>query len=116
MRTAHPRPWWLALLLASAVSACVHPGLPPSLCEHPAPVGGHADPAAPGVIMIIRDDADLYALAARLKQTYNIDVSVVPSQHQFMLRSITDTVVTHLRCEPDIQSIVYNQVLKHVTL
>jgi hypothetical protein len=107
---------WFGVALAISLTSCVHTRVPRSLCEQPAAIEGHLDPAAPGVIVIVRAKADLGALVARLASTYNIDVSVLQTLHGFTVHTVTDDTVAHLRCEPDIESVAYNELLKHVTL
>jgi hypothetical protein len=113
---AQTRTQWFAVALAISLTSCAHAGVPLSLCAHPAAVEGHLDPAAPGAIVIVRRNADLDAVTARLTDTYHIELTVVRTVHGFTVRTVTDEMVARLRCEPDVESVAYNQLIKHVTM
>jgi hypothetical protein len=107
---------WFAVALAISLTSCVHTGPPGSLCEQPAAVEGHLDSAAPGTIVIVRENANVAAVAARLTKTYHIELTVLRTLHGFTVQTVTDEMVASLRCEPDIESISYDQLLHNVTL
>jgi hypothetical protein len=65
---------------------------------------------------MVRQNADVAAAAARLAETYHIDPGVVRSLHGFTVQEVTDAIVARLRCEPEIESISYDQRLHNVTL
>ncbi len=83
----------------------------PTLCGRLPASGadrGHLNPAMPNVIALVRKEADVFALSARIAGCYPVHLRVMDSIHMLVLNDITRSLVERLRCEPDIEGLSYD--------
>jgi hypothetical protein len=62
----------------------------------------------PNLMVLIRKDADVFNIAARLASTYAVQPRVLPAIRMLVLTNITEALVERLRCEPDIELLSYD--------
>jgi hypothetical protein len=74
----------------------------------PAPIENHLNPAMPNLMVLIRKDADIFSIAARLVSAYAVQPRVLPAIRMLMLTPVTEALVERLRCEPDIELLSYD--------
>jgi hypothetical protein len=77
-------------------------------CPHPARIEGHLNPAMPNVIALVRTEADVFTVSARIASTYPVHLRVLNSIHMLVLDGVTKALVERLRCEPDIELLSYD--------
>jgi hypothetical protein len=62
----------------------------------------------PNVIALVRTEADMLSIAARIANTYPVHLRVLNSIHMLVLDGVTKALVERLRCEPDIEGLSYD--------
>lgn len=101
---------WIGIALV--LSACATRRTPPppyaADCPHPARMEGHLNPAMPNVIALVRKEADVFAVSARIAGSYPVHLRVLDSIHMLVLNDITKSLVERLRCEADIEGLSYD--------
>jgi uncharacterized protein YdbL (DUF1318 family) len=72
-----------SILIALAAIAWVCSAAAPSAtCEHPAPIMGKWDAAAPGYVVAVRNDTDLETVLTRLARKYNFKLLVIAREQE----------------------------------
>ena len=99
-----------SILIALAAIAWVCSAAAPSAtCEHPAPIMGKWDAAAPGYVVAVRNDTDLETVLTRLARKCNFKLLRLRVIHGFMVSSLSDEVLEQLRCEEVVEWIEHDQ-------
>jgi hypothetical protein len=108
---------WVAanLAVATVLTACGFNAraIADTPCPHPAPIDNHLDPAMPSLMVIIRKDADVFSVAARLAKDYSVQPRLLPAIHMLVLNPVSAALVERLRCDPDIAGLSYD-VATHI--
>ena len=98
--------------IALVLSACATRRAPPppsaADCPHPARIEGHLNPAMPNVIVLLRQDADIFTVSVRLASTYSVHFRMLEALHMLVLYGVTKALVERLRCESDIEQLSYD--------
>jgi hypothetical protein len=109
----------LATLMLLSVSGCAETGpyrdMRPS-CKAPARLQGHFDSRAPGFVIELRPTADASSVADDLATRYGFPVRPLYPADSLIITtgSMTPRAVAALRCDPAVETISHEVILKHV--
>jgi hypothetical protein len=81
-------------------------------CEMPAPLLGEFDPRAPEYLVAYRDDVDVEVETERLAAEYGFEPKTVGYAWFTVDVSIGEETREALRCEPSVEYIEYNGIVK----
>ncbi len=103
---------WLSFgLTLLGLEACLGlsgSGLRPP-CEHPAPLLGKPDPAAPGYLVVFHEGVQARAETDRVAARYGFrPIHVYEHALRGFSADLTPAVVANLRCEANVRYIEYN--------
>lgn len=62
----------------------------------------------PNVIVLLRQDADIFTVSVRLASTYAVHFRMLEALHMLVLYGVTKALVERLRCESDIEQLSYD--------
>ena len=98
----------ITFILSACQTQLVQSSSAPADCPHPARIEGHLDRSMPNVIVLLRQDADIFTVSVRLASTYAVHFRMLEALHMLVLYGVTKALVERLRCESDIEQLSYD--------